>query len=973
MTFLKSNHRFQSKLITQLSYSNKTFIPVALLMVAGGTGLSAQSASAQINPPGPVMQYNPQTGVVEVDSNTFNIRTGDFENTSNIPLPTLLPETTREGVALPVDRSRLVPNDIEITVDEDYIRRALDDSLDDGRGEGTYILTPDSVELTTDFNLNYRVGSHDFGEGIEVIVNDGDGSEISRESAFVRGDSIERGPNGAQLPSSNSIRTTYDTDDTVRLRVLNLRQEGVAPSESGIYFSESGELIVEDLPNGGDLDFDDGEYVEIFGGRGEALATVREQEVETEEQVTETPLEPEIREEESSETEEVTSIIEMDAVTVEDIDWGEVELPETTATSVRLGHATAARTAAGELLVYDRYARAGQVRAGSDGLGLTGQLAPLVNNPNVPPTLLSGNLTFNPFVGDNEAAATATVGLTQFLTRTHRTARDIFGNEILTPDEGGRRLVEPAGLFNNRRWVGYVPPEPDETVLGSALSSVAGVFDLPGDSPVVVAAPDAQRVGRGNAAYTDNVGGLLVESASGELSFVPQWTGSGYAPDPLTLEAGEATRIIYALVPQQSGQNLQLGETYAVARDVDSYRIAEGGFTVISADRQPQNFVQETAEVYAVEDTLPNRANAVTAIFNGIPGSYAEVPGGQQVPTVDVTNAQEADARVGNTLFPLDTVAGDPGQAAYAQTTRAAGFYLGGSLTGGIGNQRNRVTEVSGDMIIEQDELRTLTTIDTFSTPIVQEDRVLVETTTRSQLSGRALFDIDEDGVLTNARFLEQSSEVLSTDSRELERDTMIRRGEESLIASRVEESSEAIGEPDILEFDQISSDSQTESEANFSPVQGELTLGGLFNFGNTPWTAAANTLRAEIFARDTVFGRSGSGSEVGWRAEALFHPFGEVRREAYQYDENGNAIAIYKTEPMLDSNGNQMMETIEDADGNSVLIAMNQFALDESGNRIAQTVGTGSPTGPGVYLRVQDAFDDDEGVVVAGGLELSF
>lgn len=287
MAFLTTNHLFQPRFNTSFfvvnRVSNKAFIPAALLMATGGMSLTAQHAIAQesavVNPPGPVMEYNRDTGVVEVDNNTFNLRTGDFENTSNIPLPTLLPEITRQGVALPVDRTQLVPNTVELSVDEAYIREALDNALDERRGEATYVLTPNSVELTTRFNLSYRAGSHAYGEGIEVTVTDQDGEETFQEAAFVRGDRVRRGPNNRLLPSSDSVQATYGTTDAVTLRVLNLRRDGFEPRESGIYFSESGEFIVEDLQNGGDLDFDDGEYVRISGGRGEAEATVRESEI----------------------------------------------------------------------------------------------------------------------------------------------------------------------------------------------------------------------------------------------------------------------------------------------------------------------------------------------------------------------------------------------------------------------------------------------------------------------------------------------------------------------------------------------------------------------------------------------------------------------------------------------------------------------------------------------------------------------
>ena len=177
------------------------------------------------------------------------------------------------------------------------------------------------------------------------------------------------------------------------------------------------------------------------------------------------------------------------------------------------------------MLVHDRYSGAAQVRLGSDGAGLSGQLSPLVDNPKVPPTLLTGNLTFDPTADDNEAGLTTTLSISQFLNPTHRVARDAFGNEVVALAESGPTLLEPTGLFSNRRMVGYVPPQESEQVLGDRLTSVNGIFEILTNQSVMVAAPDPQKVGRGNAAYTDNVGGLLLEDAAGNLEFVPQWTG----------------------------------------------------------------------------------------------------------------------------------------------------------------------------------------------------------------------------------------------------------------------------------------------------------------------------------------------------------------------------------------------------------------------------------------------------------------
>lgn len=978
-----SRPTFLFSVLTSCSFEDRpSNVFAATLLAASAIGLGAQGAIADSPGESGANSGNftssnatlrSGNGQVEIDNNSFNIRTGPLDNNSNIPLPSALPEVINEGQAIPVDLDRLAPSTIEISPDVDYIRESLDEALDFGRESmTTYTLDEGSLDFTTEFRVNQRRGGHDYGEGFEVTVTDEEGSEISSESVFVQGGGVTRGPNNERLRRSERVNVNYGATDTVNLRVLNLRRNGGNPRESGIYFTEDGDFIVEDFQNGGDRDFNDGEYAEISGGSGEAQALEESREVTRERRTTRTPLDP-IRRQEGEgdiETDVVRSVQEMDAVSEELIDRGEVEVSDPV--SNRLAHSRRARSEDGEILMYIQYAAANEVRAGSDGIGLTGQLAPLVNNPSVPPTLLTGNLTFNPFVDNNEAGLTGTVGLTQFLTPTHKQATDGLDNAIVNPRGGSRRLLEPTGLFNNRQIVGYVPAVLEESVLSEPVSSINGIFDLPSDQPVFVAPPEPQQVGRGNAAYTDNVGGLLIEGTDGALSFVPQWTNEGYAQDPLTLSAGEASRLIYALVPQQPGQALQLGQSYAVNRGPENYNIADGGFTIISADRQPENFVQESAEVYAVEDTLPGRVNTVVPVFNGIRGVYAEEFGGVRVPTLDVGLVSEVDARVGNTLYPLQIPAGNPGQGAYAQTTVAAGLYIGGSLTGGLGNREDTFTRTETVMEVQMDELRTTETINTFEIPRTRIQTVISETTTITQQAGTALFDINRDGELTNARFFE--GDVLSVDesTEVVDRSRRIREGRPVLIDSETTEEFQLM-DSQIISADQTSS-TRRETSADFAPVQGELALGGVLNFGNTPWTPAANTLRAELFARDTVFGRQTDGSsDVGWRTEVVFHPFGEVRREAFQYDAAGNVVPVYQTQALLDASGKQVMETLTDANGNPMEMPVNEFMLDESGELMAQMVGTGQPKGPGVYLRVEDAFDDGESVLFAGGVQFSF
>ena len=202
-------------------------------------------------------------------------------------------------------------------------------------------------------------------------------------------------------------------------------------------------------------------------------------------------------------------------------------------------------------------------------------------------------------------------------------------------------------------------------------------------------------------------------------------------------------------------------------------------------------------------------------------------------------------------------------------------------------------------------------------------------------------------------------------------RTSTVIRGEEKLVDSVTTESV-ALVEPEAGEPDETAT-TRTDSYPNFSAVWGEVALGAVMNLGNTPWTTAANTVRAELFVRDVVVGRGSDGAKTGWRAEAAFHPFGERQRDAYQYDEAGEVVPVYQTERVLDENGEGMMERLVDESGRAMAVAVNQFVLDEGGDRVIQKVGTGVAKGPGVYVSVEDVSNDDEGVLVAGGLQFSF
>ncbi len=949
---------------------------MVLLLAIGSFGTSAPRAAAQTAPPAgpPNVPIRDDNGSVRVNNNARDIRTGPLRNGSRIPLPATLPARTTERVPVSVDRTRQAPNSIEIRPDVSYIEESFNSIVNGAQGTNDrYDLQRESLQITTTFDLNFVRGAHDFGEGIQVAVIKRDGNRTT-QTAYVRGGRVTIGPGNVVLPERESLSVTYGADDVVELRVLNIRSNGAAPSQSAIYFARDfstsgkvGEFIVEDLEGGGDLDFDDGEYVQAPTGVGTAIATRESPTLTVDVRTERVELPPFIDQVVST-----VDRVESDQQTVvEEVELrrerGQVDIADENPSNL-LGHAAGVRSANDEQLVYSRYANAGEARLGSDGLGATGQLRPLISNPSAPPTLLTGNLHFDPFADDNEAGVTGRLGVTQYLTRTHRLAEDMLGNRLVAAGAENSDLLIPTGLFHNRRIVGYVPTRL-VTTPGEQLTSVNGIFELPANQEIAIAPPDPQRVGRGDSAYTDNVGGLLIEQTGGAFTFVPQWTKAGFAQSSLTLGAGEATHVIYALVPQQPGQNLQLGQTYAVSVGPNGYSITDGSFNIISADFQPQNFFPESADIYAVEDTVA-AVNTATDRFNGIQGEYIEVPGGERVSTVDLSIAAEADARLGNILSPSSTVEA-AGQPAYIQTTRAGGLYLGGALTGGFGNQEDTVFLSRTTTVNAVDRLLQQRTIETFSSSRSRLDTIRTENGTTQQNIGTASFDINEAGELRNvASAPGNTTNTINVSNRETREVGDVEIGRRSLIETATEET--VIGQSSQEISREQALVTERDSYPNFSAVLGELTLGGVYNFGNTPWTTAANTLRAEVFFRDTVVGRGSDGSQTGVRAEVVFHPFGEVQRDAYQVDATGNVIPVYQTEPVLDVEGKQVMEVLASEQGESVEIPVNQFLLDKAGDRIAQRVGTGTAKGPGAYLRVENVFDDDS-VEVAGGIQLSF
>jgi hypothetical protein len=905
-------------------------------------------------------------GNVRVESNAFDLSTGELQNETGIQLPDGLLDQPVENVSQPT-RPGLAPSSVNLEINEDYIDEQLRNQLPSDVSTD-YTLDAQSITLNTQFNLRYSPGNHGFGEGIQVVVYDAEGNEINRQVAYVRGDNVTLDPAGQLLPDQAEINVTYSAGDRVMLRVMHQAANEIPPRESGIYFTNNGEFAVEDRSDGEFVaagrrprrgsfarnDFNDGDYFRLSDGEGNAVLTdvdTRQFEETTFiEEIITTPLDPLVRQEE----EVIETLVSVDRVathTEEQREYGEVELNGLSAAA--LSHSLGATTADNEQLVYNRYAGAAQVRLGNDGGSLIGQLPPLINNPAVPPTLVTGTLRFDPGAAVNQAGLSGTISLTQFFHPTHREAVDMFGQVITNPDPNGPRLVQPAGLLSNTRLVGYVPHTPDQVVTGRALTSVNGIFELPVDEAVVIAPPNPEQVGPGNAAYTHNVGGLVIERVDGSIEFVPQWTRLGHATEPIALAAGEASRVIYALVPQQAAQDLQLGQTYPLTVDANAgYHTVDGNWQVIAADIHRDNFLQEAPEIYAVEDTLEQQ-NAVTEEFNGLRGLYRQTPNGSLVPTLSLTDPDGVDARLGNSLATADTsIPGQPGQPGFYTTTVAAGLYARGSLSLGLGNQQDVITTTTTTESTQTDGLSRQTITRFFETPVTQVDTIFqewvqsgTETTTRS---GNALFTIDSEGALGNVQFNRAPDQVTTVLGNRLLRNetktTEAIQGIETLVGEANEiEFIPGLESDGVVEVDRQAT-TRTETYPNVSPLLGELAVGGVLNFGNTPWTPAANTLRAELFTQGLAVG-IGNGGSTGWRVETVINPFGEQQRPAYGIDPAGNVTALYQTEPLLDEFGAPIIALIADASGGSLPIVTHQFITDESGDRIP--LATWAPVEP--------------------------
>lgn len=113
-------------------------------------------------------------------------------------------------------------------------------------------------------------------------------------------------------------------------------------------------------------------------------------------------------------------------------------------------------------------------------------------------------------------------------------------------------------------------------------------------------------------------------------------------------------------------------------------------------------------------------------------------------------------------------------------------------MSGGLGNQRDTISQTNATLTQAASDLLTQRTLNTFVTPRLQRETIITQTSETMRSSGIALFDINSQGELNNARFVEAGSQIIASSTMETGRVTRVVRGEESLVNSVTSESMEA-------------------------------------------------------------------------------------------------------------------------------------------------------------------------------------
>jgi hypothetical protein len=551
----------------------------------------------------------------------------------------------------------------------------------------------------------------------------------------------------------------------------------------------------------------------------------------------------------------------------------------------------------------------------------------------------------NPNARTGETAFSVGAGV-KVTSPTQTEARDIDGNLIKT--QAGQQLYRPTALGAREVWRDFVP---DQVIPAQRIENSNGVYKIQPNSTAVIDKPNPSQSGRDQSAYTQNVGGVIVRNGD-SVSFVPMWNADGHLQQSTTVNAGNnGAEIVQALVPEQPGQDLQLGKQYPVTKNPDgSYSVGQDNkqFSVIAADTHPENFKATTnPDVFAVEDTLANQPNASkNSIFNGVPGTYYDPISGNMINTNDGNDA----TTIANVNTPEKII---PGQDGYLQVT--GGVTVGASLNASlnVGQVENIKTTRTDTYLNQNNQEKTYRDSTTVNGTLRTEQSGSITTTTVDTFNATEQTVLNPDGSLSTNVVDPKKVNSVSNSA------TDLGPAITSTVDQSIFTSSELIDEQNTSQRTLIDSVIRTDRETELAVV-GELKAGAFvqLTLKGTPGTPAADTLAIEAYVATRTDGTGG----VGATAELVLNPFGSKTKPGV--DAHGNPL--YKTKPVLNADGTQKYMTVGGKPA-----AVNEFDLDQNGNRIPLRIETGESKGPQVYVRGN--VDSENGARVEIGGRIRF
>jgi hypothetical protein len=938
-----------------------------------------QQAQKSFNAPSaeraPSVKVDPD-GQFSIENGAFSINSGKDPNQSQIPATgTPIEQTSlQEGKRQTEAQGTLAPRSVELSISPMRVQEGLQNVLPGAT------IDPSSLRSQADFELKTATGKADYAQRLTAFVVDKDGNKKGEPIVLTtRGDKVTSDGSPSPLPTAAKGSLEFGATDKVVVVAQNIRENGGKPFDSGIFVvTDEGKFVrlsVEDLKKGGDFDLNDALTNNGFQALGRAVITRTTQEKIEEpfSQVTDKPTE------QVATSSSTKARVESTQYQTQTVETTRGRLAPTDIELERLTFAQGVRVNGNGILAGVQKFRPGStIEVTTDQkIKASFQTRPRSDTPG----LFTTTVTAKPTAAPGEPLLQITAGGTKYLNPTHRTVTDASGAPARDPNNPKDVLRVPTGIGGDPTRVrGYVPSVPEKVTPGVALTPVNGIITIPQGQGAVIQPPKVGEVGRGNSWYENNVGGYLAVSPDGsKTTFHPQWNKGGFEKKPISFAPDEVSKVIYALVPQQPGLNLEIGKTYSVTPTSNGYEISDpkGGskpFKIIAADKLPENFTPETSTIFAVEDTFPKNLGINNA-FGLVQSAHRQIPGGPLISTKDNQNPQGADARVAvNAATPPTVIPAVSGQDPYLSPKTSVGaFFVSAGISTKIGfvpvetqgTTSNFQTTNTYQDSIESTEI-TLG-VDRTTTPGVTSK------TSTTNSTEQVKFAVNNKGELTDVKTSPISSSTIVTSASALKPQD----GTTTFIATGPSTTTDKVISSELtsLTTELISQDVTTKKSQALAIAPGTARgeLGYVHNIGgNTPWTDAANTISAGIYGQTVVIGSPDSRQgEAGFFLKGLVNLGPEERAQAFRYNEGTKTMEpLYKTKPVLGQDGNPLRERISLKNGTVRDVYIEEFERDPKGNLIPLELGTGNAKGPALTFHVEQPFNG--GLRFKGGLQFN-